>query len=359
MGWAYKPCRDTRMNIAFHKLLLAICLSVVLIPGIANAQDRNFVELEILGDAGTMLESGQKWLEKLSEVGADSVRMNQAGDNARPDVKKTKTSSGASWKITGVISSRGRLLLPGGRYTLRDTDKIKDYIESIRADGAEVALAEKMAFGLTAEQLVALHSDLSPAFETATLGKTPAEILTSVRSTCKTTIVLDESARGALSGDYTLEDELKGLSQGTVLAAALRPLGLVAAPHREQGKPTEIVITDTRRVEEHWPIGWPLQTRPSKSVPKLYERIPVNIKNYTLKATLEAIQKSVEVPFVFDRNSMARTGIDLEEIRVSLEADKLAYQLILDRIVAQARPRVSFDVRVDESGKPFLWFSSR
>ena len=349
------------MNVASRRLLMAICWCCCcwMATCSAYAQDRNFVELEVVADAGTMLESGQKWLEKLSDVGADTVRMNQARGGARPDVKKTKTASGGSYKITGVINSRGQLVLPGGRFSLRDTDKISAYVESIRADGAEVALAEKMAFGLTAEQLVALHTDLTPTYQSATTGATPAQILTNIRSTCKVTIVMDESARGALESDYTLEDELKGLSQGTVLAAALRPLGLVAAPRREQGKQTEIVITDSRRAEEHWPIGWPLQTRPSKTVPKLYERIPVNIKNYTLKATLDAIQKSVELPFLYDRNSMARTGIELEEIRVSLSAEKLAYQLVLDKIVAQARPRLSLDVRVDESGKAFLWFSSR
>lgn len=340
------------------------CLASILAIGAwsvqtAHAQGRHYIELEILADAGTMLGSGQKWLEKLSEVGADSVRMNQASGSVKPDVKKTETSTGASWKITGLINSRGQLILPGGRYSLRDVEKIREYVESIKADGAEVALAQKMAFGLTAEQLVAVHEALTPAYEQNTLGATPAQVLTNIRRTCTTPIVLDASANAALQGDYTIQDELNGLSQGTVLAAALRPLGLVAAPRREQGKKTEIVITDSRRVEEHWPIGWPMQSRPSQTLPKLYERIPVNIRNYTLKATLAAIQKSLEVPFLYDYNSMARTGADLEQIRVNLQADKLAYQLVLNRIVAQARPRMQFDVRVDENGKPFLWFSSR
>ncbi|MCP4887086.1 MAG: hypothetical protein GY904_10800, partial [Planctomycetaceae bacterium] len=153
--------------------------------------------------------------------------------------------------------------------------------------------------------------------------------------------------------------ELQGLSQGTVLAAALRPLGLVAAPTREQGKATKIVITDTRQVEEHWPIGWPPESRNSQSFPQLYERIPVNIRNYTLGATLKAIQGAMKAPFVYDYNSLARSGLDVEKVRINLEAEKMSYLLILNRIVGQVRPRIQYEVRADENGKPFIWFSSR
>jgi len=287
------------------------------------------------------------------------VRMNQSA-TGRPNVDKTDTASGASYKITGVLTARGKLILPGGSFTLRDAEKIREYIDSIRADGAEVALAQKMAFGLTAQQLVDLHTTLTPAYEQPTLAKRPAEVLARIKRTCKTPIILDDSATALLrDDDYQIEDEMQGLSQGMVLAACLRPLGLVVAPRREQGKPTEILITDSRRADEHWPIGWPIQSRPSQSLPKLFERIPVNIKNYTLQATLDAIQKAMDVPFVYDYNSMARTGVDLAEIRVNLQAEKMAYQLVLNKIVAQARPRMQMDVRIDESGKPFLWFSSR
>ncbi len=343
-------------------LFIVICSWAICggMPSGLSAQDRHYVELNILADAGTMIGSGQKWLEKLSEVGADSVRMGRSNQASKVGVNKSQSGSGrASYTITGVINSRDELVLPGGRYSLRDTDKIRAYIESIRADGAEVALAEKMAYGLTAQQLVDLHATLSPAYETATSGLLPSQVLEQVRRQCPTPITIDASAQSALGGDYTLSDEMQGLSQGTVLAAALRPLGLVMAPRREPGKATEIVITDSRRVDEHWPIGWPLQSRPSESAPQLYQRIPVNIRNYTLGATLKAIQRAVDVPFLFDHNSMARNGVDLEEIRVNLQAEKLAYQLVLNRIVAQARPRMQLDVRADETGKVFLWFSSR
>ncbi|MCP4082409.1 MAG: hypothetical protein GY743_19420 [Planctomycetaceae bacterium] len=335
------------------------CCALWALPSVV-AQDRNYVELEILAEQGTLISSGQKWMEALSEAGADNVRLGQTNRSKRIGIDKRESSGGrSSYTITGKINSRNQLLLPAGRYSLRETAKIKAYVESIRADGAEVALSPKMAFGLTAKQLVDLHKTLKPIYNKPTLGTTPKQILDAVQRNCKTPIVIDPSAREALQGDYTVEDELQGLSQGTVLAAALRPLGLVAAPSREQGKATKIVITDTRRVEEHWPIGWPPKSRNSQSFPQLYERIPVNIRNYTLSATLKAIQGAMKAPFVYDYNSLARSGLDVEKVRINLEAEKMSYLLILNRIVGQVRPRIQYEVRADENGKPFIWFSSR
>jgi len=67
----------------------------------------------------------------------------------------------------------------------------------------------------------------------------------------------------------------------------------------------------------------------------------------------------MEAPFLYDYNSMARTGLDMEQARVNLNAEKMSFLLILNRIVAQVRPRLQYEVRADENGKPFLWFSSR
>ncbi len=340
--------------LAFTLLLGISCQSM------AQQGRRNFVELEIVAQAGGPILQNQEWLEILSEVGADSVRVRQdPGSPRRPNIDKSETPSGTSYRITGLIVSGNRLALPGGTFSKRDTTRIREYITSIRADGAETALAEKVAFGLTAQQLVDLHTQLSTPCENSTLHRRPADVLDDVRARSPLTFVIDPSAAGTLNGDYQLEDQMQGLSHGTVLAAALRPLGLVLAPRREQGQALEIVITDVRRVEEHWPVGWPLEVRPSQAIPKLHDRIPVRIRNYTMAATLPAIQSALDVPFLFDRNSMARSGVDLEDIRINVESEQLSYQLILTRVVSQARPRMDMEIRADETGKPFVWFWAR
>ena len=88
---------------------------------------------------GPLLQN-QEWLEVLAEVGADSVRVRQdRGAPSRPNIDRTETPNGVTYRITGMIVSGNRLALPGGTYSRSDTGRITEYITSIRADGAETS----------------------------------------------------------------------------------------------------------------------------------------------------------------------------------------------------------------------------
>jgi hypothetical protein len=340
-----------RARVVWVPLLIVVSGMI----GMDAARGQNRVELEIIADAAAGLGDNQRWMEALGEAGADNVRVVQSGrTSSQPGVEQV----GNTWKVTGVLSGN-RLLLPGGRFAIGDTDRIAAYISGIRADGADVALAEKFAFGLTAEQLVALHDQLTRPLVESTLGRPPADVVESARSLTPLPISVDRSAAALLQGDYTLEEELAGLSCGTALAAALRPLGLVLAPHRPAGGDLELRIVPSGSVEEFWPVGWPIEGRISVEAPKLFERIPVNVENYLLGQALPAIQKKMGMPFLYDRNSMALAGVDLQAIRVSLQSEQLSYQLILNRLIAQARPRMGVETRKDEAGTPFVWIYAR
>ena len=86
--------------------------------------------------------------------------------------------------------------------------------------------------------------------------------------------------RGSLANDPVL-DELQGLSSGTALAAVLRPLGLVIVPEiiepKLQGTRFVMSVSDVRRAKEHWPIGWPSKKKPYELVPKLWDKVDVEV----------------------------------------------------------------------------------
>lgn len=336
--------------------VVAFCISTSLEA--QTPQTTNYIQLEIITNARSAFDVNQRWLELLGDIGVDNVRLTQAGDRT-PGIKKIESRGANTYKITGFLTSDEKLVLPGGRFSIRDKARMRSFFQGIKDDGAEVALAEKMAFGLTADQLVDLHSDLAKPYDRTTLERTPSSILSDVKTKVSTSIMISAGARAKLRDPYTLVDELQGLSCGTALSAALRPIGLVAAPRRKPGQSPEILITDSREVDEHWPIGWPLEVRPSKSAPKLFEQIPINVRNYRLSQVLPAIQNQLAIPFLFDYNSMAERGVDLNSVRVTLQSEKLSYQLALQRMVAQARPRMQMELRTDEAGKVFLWFSAR
>jgi hypothetical protein len=148
------------------------------------------------------------------------------------------------------------------------------------------------------------------------------------------------------------------LSTGTALAAAIRPLGLVFRPTKaKSGTSLQLLICDVRESDEAWPIGWPPQDIPVNVAPKLLENLKVTITNRPLSEAMEAIQKRVEVPFLFDHNSLARRRIDPTKATVSYTKDRASYLTTLQNLFAQAK--LSSDLRVDEANQPFLWIYAR
>ena len=74
-------------------LCLLTVVGLLAVPGALLAQQgrRNFVELEIVAQAGGPILQNQEWLEILSEVGADSVRVRQdPGSPRRPNIDKSE-----------------------------------------------------------------------------------------------------------------------------------------------------------------------------------------------------------------------------------------------------------------------------
>ena len=171
--------------------------------------------------------------------------------------------------------------------------------------------------------------------------------------------VLDSSARAAVNGNELVSDELKGLSTGTALAAVVRPLGLVIEPKREQGKQLEVQLRDTRQGKENWPIGWPLERVPVAVAPTLFEKIPLEIRNFPLSAVLNAIEKKSGVNFLIDYNTLARKDIDLATTKVTLVDEKVALLVAVSNALKQSKPRLSCEIRMDENAKPFLWITSK
>lgn len=320
----------------------------------SSAQAQNRIELEVIAERSEGIDAAQQWLEVLAESGADDVRLvNARSGTGRAAIREIEGATRKTIRVTGVLME-GRLHLPKGKFTPRQIGQIREYLASLRADGAEVALADKFAFGLTAAQLVKLHDDLARPVGESTRDKTPLALLEALGPQLETPLELDDGARALLAGDYTLTDELEGLSAGTAMAAALRPLGLVLAPQRNQGEAMRIRIVPSHLTEEFWPVGWPPEKSLRETFPKLYEKIPVRIRNYTLASTLPAIARMMESPFLYDANSIAENAIQLDQIRITMEADQMTFLSILSRVFGQSRG-MDYEIRVDEAGKPFVW----
>ncbi len=344
-----------KMKTRFLYCFAALLMSAVSCQEV-SAQSRSVV-LEIYQSRYSDLATQHTWMEMLSEVGA-TVRSKTSESPVRPSIEEVKSDRSTTIRVKGYIDGK-RLHLPGGRFSITDKTGIRNLIQKLKDDGAEVALAEKQAFGLTAPQLVAVHEDLSSPVDFSTRDQHVGESVLKMISGIKTPVVLSREARKVLTGRETIVEELKGLSVGTALAAAVRPLGLVVTPHRKQGKNTEIHLVRFSDAEENWPVGWPTETNGSRVAPKLFAKTDLEIKGFPLKATMDAIEKRSGIPFLYDHNTLARKELDMSEIRVTLVRKNTSYMTGIRKLLSQTSPQMFKELRVDENGKPFLWISTK
>ncbi len=339
------------------RIFTALLVTITVTNSPVMAQKKRIVQLEISAPERAELMTQQRWMEMLADVGADNVRSLTLALARQPQIKETQTETSTVIQVSGVIE--GTLLkLPGKSFTINDKESIGQYIQKLRDDGAQIAMADKKAFGLTADQLIKVHQLLSAPLTMETKGKAASDVLAHVLQNVDMELIMNQTARSVMHAESPVQDQLQGLSYGTVLAAVLRPLGMVMTIQRKQGDVPRIEIVNFDQSSEYWPVGWPVDKPLGELHPKLMERVPLEIRNYQLDIALDAIQKRVELPFIFDQNAMARNGIDLSQTRVTLVHTKIAYMVAIQKLLAQTKPRMRAEVRIDEREQPFLWIST-
>ncbi|MEL7497988.1 MAG: hypothetical protein AAFN77_10285 [Planctomycetota bacterium] len=354
--------KDSLPIVVFFFSLVMLSSQAYAQRNASPTQDKpTVITLEVFGDPRGALGSQQEWMQALQKVGANRVTTG-SGSRAEASVNEQETTQAISIRVKGFLE-KGKLVLPGGKFSIRETDKIKSLLAGFRVNGAEVTLAEKKAFGLTAKQLVWLHSQLNVEVKTETNGKPLSEIISTLRKPLEEVsgvkVVLDSMAQKVIRSDKTATEEMKGLSTGTSLAAILRPHGLVLEPVHVKANEIELHIKDSQSSEEHWPVGWPLDRPPIQVEPKMSEQMPIQIKNFPLDKVMVAVQKRADVPFLYDQNSLAREGIEMPDIKVSLTEKNASLSIVVFRLLRQTKPRLSHEMRMDEKGKGFIWISAR
>lgn len=334
-----------------------VCVAAGLFSADCVAQQKRIIQLEVTVTQRAELTTQHRWMEVLSKVGADSVRSLTTVRTRGPEIKEIQNSGSTIIKVVGTIKGSS-LFLPGKSFSISNPNAIRSYLDALRVEGSQMALAEKHAFGLTSEQLVKVHESLGGKLTGTTLDQPVSDVVGGILKKVDLEFVLTSASRELMRDNSRIKEELQGLSYGTALAAVLRPSGKVLSVERKPGKQPRLAIANYNEVNEFWPVGWPNDKRTSLVHPKLMERQPIEIRNFSLSAVLDALQKRAELPFLYDRNSIAKAGVDIPGTRVTLVKKKVAYIVAIQDLLSQARPRLRAEIRIDEAEKPFLWIST-
>lgn len=314
------------------------------------------VELELVTQPGLPVDAPQKWISMMKDMGLSNVRIRSGEQGDKTEVRKLGSDERPHYSVTGIITSGNVLKLPGATIRLNDKSGLNNWIAKLQDGGDEGVRAKKVAYGLTAKEMVAVHDAVKGVLDFNTKGEPTGEVLKKIVKQIDIKVELDSSAGDAPKSDEPVGDELQGLSCGTALAAVLRPLGLVFIPQRKVGEKLHLRITDSKNAEKPWPVGWDSPESAGRLVPDYFKQTNAEITDYVLADALEAIQKRVQLPMVFDYNSIARQRVDLQMKVSTKKKGKKSYAAVVDEILYQAR--LSAEMRIDEAEKPFLWITT-
>ncbi|MGA2032407.1 MAG: hypothetical protein ABSG68_09140 [Thermoguttaceae bacterium] len=311
------------------------------------------VQLEIVGDARGSALGFQQWMQALGRAGIKNVRFRNAQETDRPTIENRGTDEKPFYTVVGILSSSDELVLPNGRYRQADVRRLADWLNDLAQNGPPNRRERKSSFGLSEKQLEQVHADLAKSVDFSTQGMTRSEAVEKIGRQLALPLEVDGGFAAAAADK--IEDELSGLSSGTALAAALRPIGYCLLP-RASPQGLSYAVGKARLDQEVWPIGWPPEKPASELLPALYESRNVNVQGVAATRVLEAISGQLKLVVLLDHNAIARHGLDPAKAVVALPQRRTNYSLALRKLLFQAG--LTFEVRIDEAGKPLLWVST-
>ncbi|MGL4513910.1 MAG: hypothetical protein ACRCT8_12540 [Lacipirellulaceae bacterium] len=318
------------------------------------------VSVEVASQGGAQATAPQKWLQLFADAGVTNVRVRGANPGDKPAVIELGSPQRPMPKLVAVLTPRGELVVPGARFTTRDSARLRDYLARLQADGAAALTAERGRFGLTEREFTDVFDELSKPLGEVDEGDTLATLVAAQRGAIRWSI--EGAARGPMTAGKVGADgvAVQGLARGSALAALLRAEGLAIVPEKPPGKALRLRVAPAIGLADLWPVGHDPEGSPGETAPILFESLEVEVEGYTLAEALDAVaprltHNGAPLPIVWDRYALRRDGIDPATKSVRVAAGRMYYKRLVDRLVAQAR--LAAKLRVDEAGQPFLWLT--
>lgn len=338
-------------------LLFALLQSAFLFNGAAQAET---VLVDVVMTDDCSMELPHDWFRELAKTRAPSVTIRRQKPGDVITIAQTGTDASPIWRVTGTMDSSGTIFMPdGSQFRYGDAAGLADWINALpgkmRAKQQAQNAPAQGDFGLSEPVMTQLLADLKQPLSEETAGLSPLEIVQACAKGLSAKLSLSSAQIKALKELDPVDEELSGLAKGTVLAYVLRPAGLCLIPQDQNGK-LQYSIAFAAKGVKPWSIGIKVVQRESEVIPDIMETIPVNISNTPLRKVMQSISDRIKVPFLYDLNSMARYGIDLDVNKVNLTAKQIRYLLLMKKALSQSK--LIYELRMDENGEPFFWITT-
>jgi len=313
------------------------------------------IAFELVTKSGLPLAASQQWYKALSDLGIAGLQIHPAGAGDEMGISQRGSQAAPEYKVVGILSADNVLHLPGGKFKIGETGRLKKWLDNLGDGGADAVTAQRLAFGFTQRQLDEVKGDLKKPVGFSTKEIPSGQAVAKIGRALKHSLQIDDAAKRALAG-VQVSEALDDLSSGTALAVILRPCGLVFEPERLAGGDVRYRIHKAEAGRDAWPVGWKPRGERIDVLGDLFERLNVEIKDIPVSQAVEAIQGRLKVPVLYDQNAMALHGVDPTQIQADVPGKRMTYSQVLGKVLMQAK--LQYDLRVDEADKPFLWITT-
>ena len=325
------------------------------------------IRLEIFCDGQLQPLDAQEWGRALNSAGFQGVQI-RGGDGS--DVLDIYELGPDTYRVSGMLMKNSQILLPGNaRFSVGRVREMKSYLEEQillmrETQTSEIGSGSSIENGLTKESESIsgdrsdrefLFQDLAEPVGFRTQGVSRKKVLQKLSKNFRAEIRFPKSIRNMFDESDLVTEELEDVARGTALVYVLRYLGYCVIPERAEtgGYFLKVVSAAKSDPDKILSVGYSVE---DPSISKLHERFQANVDGVSASVILESLQKRLEIPFLFDFNSMAGLRIELEKVIIQQKPAKISYRQLLDAVLYQAR--MKREVRMDEAGKVFFWMTT-
>lgn len=312
----------------------------------------------IAGPDGGALKA-QEWRPVFEKMNVD-LRIRQPLLDDKPEIKETQLGRLRQVTAIGVLDRNGVLIFPSRRFTRAEGEKLVEWINELKAYGAQGTPKGKPLWGLNQEQFELVIRKLSVTAPPGLQGESLSAVIGKMEIPDDLPVRFSTAAEDAIRRlpmeTLTLQQNVDGFTIATALAITLNDCGLGFRPSRKPDGTLELVIDPQQDGELWWPVGWPLEQPRPKAAPKLFVISPIVVENQPLDQVLQNVAKLADLPLLYDRPALKAEDIDPAAVRVTHARKRQAWIAVLPNLAFQGKLKVT--LWQDEVGRPFLWVTT-
>lgn len=315
------------------------------------------VELDVLiQSAPNYRVKSQEWGRLLQELGyAPRFRLPKPSEEIR--IEDVVEGDRVSVHVVSGMSPDGSIRVGRQKFTLADANKLRNFLDELRAYGSGGPPERNPTWGMSEKQLIEIMKLLSEPVTQVVELQSPLVTVESLGLPEGIKLTFADSARERALGrrpeSAPEELDLKSCSKGSGMAILLAQYGLGFRPQRIAANRFELQIDAGGETNNLWPAGWKSQETVAKILPAYLKSIEVVVTDAEVSALLEILSERLKIPVFQSSFELASAGKNLDELTYSRNEKKIAPSRLLTSIGDKFQ--LGFDVRVDEGGKLFLW----